>query len=265
MLLGSCLLGVVVVLAVIGPWIVPYDPLQTDFGAILQPPSTTHYFGTDELGRDVFSRVIVATRSSLVVSLIAVSIGLVGGTSLGMLAAYYGGILDATVMRLLEVLFAFPAILLAIILMAGLGTNTTNAMIAIGITFIPGFARVARATTQAVMTAQFVEVSRTFGMPSRRILVREILPNIQPTLLTQAAVGLGTAVIIESALSFLGLGTQPPFPSWGNMVADGLALLRLAPWITMVAGLAIFITVLAANLIGDGLRDYLDPRFGDHR
>ena len=258
-LLGGLLIGIVLAAALFAPQIAPYPPLQLDVAAMLRPPSAAHWLGTDELGRDVLSRAIYAARISMQVALIAVTVGLVGGTLIGLVAAYFGGIVDLVLMRVMELLFSFPAILLAVVLMASLGTSVLNAMIAIGIVFIPGFSRLARASTQAVLRQQYVEAARTIGMSHARILAREILPNILAPLLVEGAVAFAYAVLLESALSFLGLGAQPPDPSWGNMLSTGRGFMAQAPWLSLVPGMAMFICVLGFNLLGDGLRDVTDP------
>jgi peptide/nickel transport system permease protein len=257
--IGACLVGLVVLAAIGAPWIAPYSPYDLDVALMLQPPSWQHWLGTDEVGRDVLSRTVHAARISVEVALVAVSVGLLGGTLIGLLAAYFGGIADLVLMRLMELLFSFPAILLAIILMASLGTSILNAMIAIGIIFIPGFARLARATTMDVLRQQFVDAARAIGMGDSRIIFREILPNILAPSLVEAAVAFAYAVLLESALSFLGLGAQPPEPSWGNMINTGRGFMAQAPWLGIVPGTALFLCVLGFNLLGDGLRDLLDP------
>jgi peptide/nickel transport system permease protein len=248
-----------VLAALFAPWIAPYSPIELDVVQMLQGPSATHWLGTDEVGRDVFSRTIYAARISMQVALIAVSVGLIGGTLIGVVAGYFGGVVDLALMRVMELLFSFPAILLAVVLMASLGTSVLNAMVAIGIVFIPGFSRLARASAQAVLREQYVEAARTVGMSDMRIVLREILPNIVAPLLVEAAVAFAYAVLLESALSFLGLGAQPPDPSWGNMLNTGRGFMAQAPWLGIVPGMAMFISVLGFNLLGDGLRDVFDP------
>lgn len=240
-------------------WIAPYSPYDLDVAKMLQAPSLTHWLGTDEVGRDVLSRTIHAARISVEVALVAVAVGSVGGTLIGLLAAYFGGIVDAVLMRFMELLFSFPAILLAVVLMASLGTSILNAMIAIGIIFIPGFARLARASTMDVLRQQYVEAARAIGMSDARIMFREVLPNILAPSLVEAAVAFAYAILLESALSFLGLGAQPPEPSWGNMINTGRGFMAQAPWLGIVPGSALFLCVLGFNLLGDGMRDFLDP------
>ncbi|MGE0237768.1 MAG: ABC transporter permease [Parvibaculaceae bacterium] len=260
---GGAIVGVVLFLAASAPIVAPYSPFDLDIAQMLRGPSAAHLLGTDELGRDVLSRVIHAARLSMMVAVLASLIGLVFGTIIGTLAAYFGGAVDLVLMRLMEVLFSFPAILLAIVLMASLGTSILNAMIAIGIIFIPGFARLARASAESVLRQQYVEQARAIGMSHFRIVTREILPNIVAPLLVEAAVAFSYAVLLESALSFLGLGAQPPDPSWGNMLNTGRGFMAQAPWLSLAPGAAIFLTVLGFNMLGDGLRDAFDPHLRD--
>ena len=263
LLLGGVLVGCVVISAAFANLIAPYSPYDLDVGSMLQGPSFNHWLGTDELGRDVLSRTIYAARISVNVAVVAVSVGLIGGTVIGIIAGYFGGIVDMALMRLMELLFSFPAILLAVVLMASLGTSILNAMTAIGIIFIPGFSRLARASAQGVLRQQFVDAAHTIGMGNLRILTREMLPNIAPPLLVEAAVAFAYAVLLESALSFLGLGAQPPEPSWGNMLNTGRGFMGQAPWLGIVPGMAMFLCVLGFNLLGDGLRDFFDPQLRD--
>jgi len=256
---GGALVALVVVCAVFADVVAPYSPYDLDVASMLQGPSAAHWLGTDEIGRDELSRAIFAARISVEVAMIAVGIGLVGGTIIGIVAAYFGGWIDLALMRLMELLFSFPAILLAVILLASLGTSILNAMLAIGIIFIPGFSRLARAATNDVLRQQYVDAARTVGMGDGRILLREILPNVAAPLLVEAAVAFAYAVLLESALSFLGLGAQPPEPSWGNMLNTGRGFMAQAPWLGIVPGMAMFLCVLGFNLLGDGLRDAFDP------
>jgi peptide/nickel transport system permease protein len=260
---GGAIVGVILFIAIFAPLIAPYSPFDLNVVQMLRGPSPAHLLGTDELGRDVLSRVIHAARLSMMVAMLASLIGLVFGTIIGTLAAYFGGAVDLVLMRLMEVLFSFPAILLAIVLMASLGTSILNAMIAIGIIFVPGFARLARASAESVLRQQYVEQARAIGMSHFRIVTREILPNIVAPLLVEAAVAFSYAVLLESALSFLGLGAQPPDPSWGNMLNTGRGFMAQAPWLSLAPGFAIFLTVLGFNMLGDGLRDAFDPQLRD--
>jgi len=263
LVLGGFFVLCVLLSALFAQFIAPYSPYDLDVSIMLQGPSFTHWLGTDELGRDVLSRTIYAAQISIEVALVAVSVGLIGGTIIGIIAAYFGGFVDMALMRLMDLLFSFPAILLAVILMASLGTSTLNAMIAIGIIFIPGFSRLSRASTQGVLRQQYVDAARTIGMGDVRILIREILPNVAAPLLVEAAVAFAYAVLLESALSFLGLGAQPPEPSWGNMLNTGRGFMGQAPWLGIVPGMAMFLCVIGFNLLGDGLRDFFDPHLRD--
>jgi peptide/nickel transport system permease protein len=257
--IGGALVGLIVVCALFADYVAPYSPYDLDVSVMLQGPSAAHWLGTDEVGRDVLSRAIFAARISVQVALVAVGVGLIGGTIIGIIAAYFGGWIDLVLMRLMELLFSFPAILLAVILLASLGTSILNAMLAIGIIFIPGFSRLARAATNDVLRQQYVDAARSVGMGDGRILLREILPNVVTPLLVEAAVAFAYAVLLESALSFLGLGAQPPEPSWGNMLNTGRGFMAQAPWLGIVPGMAMFLCVLGFNLLGDGLRDAFDP------
>ncbi len=257
--IGGLLVAIVVICAIFADFVAPYSPYDLDVASMLQGPSAAHWLGTDEVGRDELSRAIFAARISVEVALVAVGVGLVGGTIIGIFAAYFGGWIDLALMRLMELLFSFPAILLAVILLASLGTSILNAMLAIGIIFIPGFSRLARAATNGVLRQQYIDAARTIGMGDIRIVVREILPNVVTPLLVEAAVAFAYAVLLESALSFLGLGAQPPEPSWGNMLNTGRGFMGQAPWLSIVPGMAMFLCVLGFNLLGDGLRDAFDP------
>jgi peptide/nickel transport system permease protein len=257
--IGGLLVAIVVISAVFADFVAPYSPYDLDVTYMLQGPSATHWLGTDEVGRDELSRAIFAARISIEVALVAVGVGLIGGTIIGIFAAYFGGWIDLALMRLMELLFSFPAILLAVILLASLGTSILNAMLAIGIIFIPGFSRLARAATNGVLRQQYIDAARTIGMGDVRIVLREILPNVVTPLLVEAAVAFAYAVLLESALSFLGLGAQPPEPSWGNMLNTGRGFMGQAPWLSIVPGMALFLCVLGFNLLGDGLRDAFDP------
>jgi peptide/nickel transport system permease protein len=260
---GGAIIGLILISALFAPLIAPYSPFDLDVAMMLQGPSAAHWLGTDELGRDVLSRIIHAAQISMLVAFTSAGVGLVFGTLVGVSAAYFGGWIDLVLMRFMELLFSFPAILLAIVLMASLGTSIFNAMIAIGIVFIPGFSRLARAAAEVVLREQYVEAARAVGMSHGRMILREILPNILAPLLVEAAVAFSYAILLESALSFLGLGAQPPDPSWGNMLNTGRGFMSQAPWLSIVPGLAIFLTVLGFNLLGDGLRDVLDPHLRD--
>jgi peptide/nickel transport system permease protein len=259
-LAGLVVLAGLAVVAVAGPWLAPYDPNAIDVPGRLAPPSLNHPFGTDNLGRDVLSRVLAGARVSLQVGLVAVGISLAGGLVIGLVAGFYAGAADAVLMRTMDVLFAFPAILLAIAVLAILGPGITNAMIAIGIVYTPIFARIVRAATMVATTQLYVLAARAAGAGDLRILLRHVLPNIAAPVIVQTSLSLAFAILAEAALSFLGLGVQRPDPAWGRMLAEGRDFVSQAPWMGVFPGLAIFITVLAFNVVGDGLRDALDPR-----
>lgn len=265
LMLGGIGTAIFIVTALAAGWLAPHSPTATDTNASLLSFDGNHWLGTDEYGRDTLARVLFAGRISLLVATIAVGIGLVGGTAIGLVSGYRGGRLDGILMRLMDLVFSFPAILLAIVVMAVLGTNIANAMIAIGIIFIPGFARLARSLTRAVVHEQFVAYARSTGVPVARILTREVLPNIAPGLMVQAAVAMGVAITLEAALSFLGLGAQPPTPSWGNMINAGRGFMSATPLMVIVPALAILFTVLSLNLLGEGLQTYFDRRRSGER
>lgn len=257
---GAVVLFVVLVLAIGAPWIAPFDPLKTSWSLVRKAPSALHWFGTDEVGRDLLSRVIWGARASLSAGVIAVSIAVSLGVPLGMLAGYVGGWFDAVVGRLTDAMLAIPFLILAIALAAFLGPSLGNAMIAIGISATPIFVRLARGQVLAARAEDWVEAARAVGNSPARILLRHIFPNILPPVLVQATLAIAAAIIAEASLSFLGLGQQPPSPSWGSMLNTAQRFLTQAPWMAIFPGLAIFLTVLAFNLFGDGLRDALDPK-----
>ncbi len=257
---GLIVVVAMVLLAVAAPWVAPFDPLATSFAIVRRAPSGTHWFGTDEVGRDLLSRVIWGGRASLAAGVISVSIAVGVGVPLGMLAGYAGGVVDALVSRITDAMLAIPFLILAIALAAFLGPSLGNAMIAIGITATPIFVRLSRGQVLAVRAEDYVEAARAVGNPPHRILLRHILPNILPPVIVQATLAIAAANIAEASLSFLGLGQQPPAPSWGSMLNTAQRFLTQAPWMAIYPGLAIFVTVLAFNLLGDGLRDALDPK-----
>jgi peptide/nickel transport system permease protein len=257
---GLCVILAFVALALLAPEIAPYDPLKTNFLAVRKPPTAVYWFGTDELGRDVLSRVIWGTRASLLAGLVSVSIALALGVPSGLLAGYAGGWVDALISRISDAMLACPSLILAIALAYTLGASLTSAMIAIGITATPVFIRLARAQVLAVMVEDYVEAARAVGNSDLRIAVRHILPNILAPLMVQATLAIAAAIIAEASLSFLGLGQQPPAPSWGSMLNVAKNYIGNAPWMAVWPGLSIFVVVLSFNLLGDGLRDALDPR-----
>jgi peptide/nickel transport system permease protein len=259
-LIGAAVLVIVILAAIFAAQISPYDPIRQDFRVEKEPPSAVHVMGTDEFGRDVFSRVVWGARASLLAGATAASIALVVGLLLGMVAAYYGRGTDNIIMRAMDVILAFPYILLAIGVVAILGPGLLNAMIAIGIVYIPHYARVVRGAVLSVRAREYVEAARTLGAQDRRIMWQHVLPNTLAPIIVQTTLSVGVAIIDTAGLSFLGLGTQPPTPDWGNMLSAGRSYVIDAPWIATFPGLAILVTVLAFNLMGDALRDAFDPR-----
>ncbi len=257
---GGVFVALFVVVAVFAPLIAPYDPLATSFTAIREAPSAVHWFGTDELGRDIFSRMAFGARASLLAGVVSVAIAVVVGVPFGLLAGFFGGWTDMAISRVADALLAIPFLILAIALAAFLGPSLTNAMIAIGLSGTPIFARLARAQTLSVAAEDYVEGARAIGLPNRWILIRYVFPNILPPLIVQATLAIATAIIAEASLSFLGLGQQPPDPSWGSMLNTAKNFMNQAPWMSIFPGSAIFLLVLGFNLLGDGLRDALDPR-----
>jgi peptide/nickel transport system permease protein len=249
-----------ILLALLAPWIAPYDPVKTSFTLVRKAPSWAHWFGTDEVGRDVLSRVIWGARASLSAGLVSVGIAVGAGVPLGLLAGYAGGWIDAVLSRLVDAMLAIPFLILAIALSAFLGPSLSNAMIAIGVTATPVFVRLTRGQTLGAKVEDYVEAARAVGNPHWRIALRHVLPNIVPPLLVQASLAIAGAIIAEAALSFLGLGQQPPAPSWGSMLNTAQRFIAQAPWMAFWPGFAIFFAVLSFNLLGDGLRDALDPR-----
>jgi peptide/nickel transport system permease protein len=258
--LGLIIIAVFVAMAVLAPVLAPYDPVQQSWTAIRKPPSLQHWFGTDESGRDLFSRVIFGARASLLAGLVSISIALGIGVPVGLLAGYGGKWTDALISRITDAMLACPFLILAIALAAFLGPSLENAMIAIGVTATPIFVRLTRGQVLAVKVEDYVEAARAVGNPPTRIARKHILPNILPALIVQATISIATAIIAEASLSFLGLGQQPPAPSWGSMLNTAQRFLTNAPWMAIWPGLAIFLIVLSFNMVGDGLRDALDPR-----
>jgi peptide/nickel transport system permease protein len=257
---GLAVLTIFILLAVLAPLISPYDAIATSWSLVRKAPSALHWFGTDELGRDVLARVIYGARASLLAGLISVTIAMSIGVPLGLLAGYRGGIVDVLISRITDAMLACPFLILAIALAAFLGPSLGNAMIAIGVSATPVFIRLTRAQVMGVKVEDYVEAARSIGNPPWRIALVHILPNILPALLVQATLSIAAAIIAEAALSFLGLGQQPPAPSWGSMLNAAQRFLTNAPWMAIWPGLAIFLVVLSLNLVGDGLRDALDPR-----
>jgi peptide/nickel transport system permease protein len=259
-LVGGGVLAVIVLAALAAPLISPFDPIKTNQRLSLEAPSLGHLMGTDRFGRDIFSRVVWGGQISLPIGLVAVGIGLLFGVSVGLVAGYYGGWVDAVSMRMVDLLLAFPGILLALAIIAILGGSLTNLMIAVGVSAIPDYVRITRGTVLSLKQREFVLAARVIGCRGPTIMLRHILPNVMAPLIVLATLGMATAIITGSALSFLGLGIKPPTPEWGNMLAEGREFLQHAWWVAFFPGAAIMLTVLSINLLGDGLRDALDPR-----
>lgn len=258
--LGGTIILVLVLVALLAPLLAPYDPTKLALGKRLAPPSWIFPFGTDEFGRDILSRVIYGTRLTLYVGVVAVGIGLLSGVSIGMISGYAGGWIQAVLMRSVDFLYTFPDILIALGLVAFLGPSLTNAMIAVGISVIPYYARVTYSVVLVERNKPYFEASQVIGSGHIRLIMRHLLPNILPPLIVVATLGFSAAVLSAAALSFLGLGAQPPDAEWGKMLADGRNYITRSPWILIFPGLAIIVTVLGFNIFGDGIRDLLDPR-----
>ena len=257
---GASVLVLLLLAALTAPLLAPQSPLTQNLYQRLLPPSTEHLFVTDEFGRDIFSRLLFGARISLRIGLVAIAVALTAGTLLGLLAGYRGGWVDTLVMRAMDILLAFPSILLAIAIVAVIGPGIDNVMVAISIVMVPQYARLVRASVLTVREAAYVEAARALGAGHLRIVFASVLPNCMAPLVVQSTLSLGTAILDAAGLSFLGLGAQPPTPEWGAMLSGGRELLLTAPWVMTFPGLAILLVVLALNLFGDGLRDALDPR-----
>jgi peptide/nickel transport system permease protein len=258
--LGLILLALLILVAIFAPQITRFDPVALSPRDRLQPPNLVHWFGTDTFGRDIYTRVIFGTRLSLLVGVVSVVIATLLGVSMGLIAGYFGGLADALVMRGVDVMLAFPGILLALVIVAVLGPDLLNAMIAVGISAAPTYARVTRGAVLQIKSSAFIEAATVIGAPTWRIILRHLLPNILGPIVVVLTLGVAGAIISGASLSFLGLGARPPTPEWGLMLSEGRNFLRQAWWISTFPGLAIMATVLAINLLGDGLRDALDPR-----
>lgn len=258
--IGGGLVTVFLVVTAVAPWLAPYDPVTPDFAEVLSPPSWRHPFGTDDIGRDIFSRVLHGSRVSLEAGLFTVALALTVGLPLGLVAGFFGGRLDNLIMRGIEVILSFPTLVLALGITAVLGPKLIHALFAIGIVFVPHFARLIRAQVLTVRENDFVAAARALGASDVRVMGQHVLPNCLAPILVQSSFSIAFAILAEAALSFLGLGTQPPTPSWGIMLSMGRGYLEQAPWLGAFPGLAIFVTVLGFNLLGDGIRDALDPR-----
>ena len=261
--IALCFIIFLIFLAFFGDIIAPYKINEYDYSAILQGPSLRHFFGTDEFGRDLFSRILSGTKISLAVGFGAVTVGAVCGTILGLLAGYYGGIIDSIIMRICDVLFAFPGIILAIAIVAILGSGMTNVVIAVAVFSTPTFARLVRSRTLTLKNSVFVMAAKNIGVSDAGILFRHILPGAIPDIIVQYSMSFGSSILTASSLSFLGMGAQPPTPEWGLLLSNGRNCMTSAMYVTIFPGLAIFLTVLSFNLLGDGLRDALDPKLSE--
>jgi peptide/nickel transport system permease protein len=259
-LAGVLIVASLLVVAVAAPWLAPYAPTAIFPGAEIRPPSSRFLLGTDEVGRDILSRVLYGARVSLGVAIPSVALATLVGTTMGVGLGYGGGAPDLLAMRLFDVLFAFPPILLAIALVAALGPSTVNLILTIALLMLPQFAVLARSATLALKPQEFVQAARALGASHWRILGRHVLPNISGPLVVQTSLSLSIVILVEAALSFLGLGTQPPAPSWGSMLSRGRQYMTIAPWLVLAPGFAIMLAVLGFNLVGDAQRDLLDPR-----
>lgn len=257
---GLIMLTGLVLVALFAPLIAPYGLNEPDVANRLSGPSLDHPFGTDNIGRDVFSRVVIASRVSLQVGAISVGIAVALGVPIGLISGYYGGRIDSILMRVMDILFSIPAIVLAMAILAALGPNIVNAMVAIGIVYTPIFARITRGSVLSLRDAVFVRAARSIGATDSRIIATHILPNVIAPIIVQTSLSLAFAILAEAALSFLGLGVQPPDPAWGRMLSEGRGFFQQAPWMALFPGLAILLTVMSFNLVGDGLRDALDPQ-----
>lgn len=259
-LVGVGVIALLIFAAVMSPWLAPYDPVEMDPGNALQAPTREHVMGTDEYGRDLFSRVVFGSRTSLAVGIISVSIALSLGTALGLVSGYYLGLLDTVISRAMDLLYAFPPLLLTLLIIAIMGTGIDKAMIALGIIYTPAFARVCRGSVLTERGKVYVEAAQMVGASNFRVIRTHILPNVLAPTIVNATLFMSHAILIEAALSYLGLGTQPPMPSWGMMLKQGRDVMQLSPWPSLWPGLAIMTVVLAFNVFGDGLRDALDPK-----
>ncbi|MBI3959854.1 MAG: ABC transporter permease [Chloroflexi bacterium] len=258
--LGVLIVGMLFVSALLAPWLAPYDPEVQFSDDARQPPSLQYLFGTDTIGRDNFSRILYGTRVSLLVGVASMVLATTLGVTIGLVAGYYGGWLDALLMRTMDALLAFPAVLLAIFIIAVLGPSLLNAILAVGIVYMPSFARLIRASALSIREKEYLESARAVGLRDIQIMRRVILLNSLSPIVVQFSLGVGYAILVEAGLSFLGLGVQPPTPAWGSMLGYGRNYMSIAPWLTAFPGLAIFVTVLGFNFVGDGLREALDPR-----
>jgi peptide/nickel transport system permease protein len=259
-LVGGVVVVLAVFMAVCAPIVSPYDPLKQDLGGLLAPPSAAHLLGTDNVGRDVFARAIWGTRVSLIAGSVSVALALIAGCLLGLAAGYWRALVDDVVMRMMDALLSFPALVLALALGAVLGAGLVGVVITLGVVYTPGFARLMRGQVLTLRTREYVDAARLLGAADWRILRRHVLPNAATPIVVQASLSIAFAILAEASLSFLGLGVQPPEPSWGSMINAGRGYLQQAPWMVFGPGTALFITVLGLNFVGDAIRDALDPR-----
>jgi peptide/nickel transport system permease protein len=258
--IGTALLSLLLLVALLAPWIAPHPPLKTNMSNTLAPISATHWLGTDQFGRDVLSRILLGTQVSLKVAFAVVALSLTAGTLIGALAGFAGGWIERLTLVIIDILLAFPGFLFALALVAARGSSLESVIIAVAIAFTPRVAAVMRSVVLTIKPRPFIEASRAIGMSEMRVLLRHIIPNALPPVIVVATVSAATAILAEAGLSFLGLGVQPPTPTWGNIISDGNSLITTNPWISLSAGLCIAVAVIAFNLLGDGLRDTLDPQ-----
>ncbi len=262
---GAAVLVAALLVALSAPFLAPYDPLQQDLGNALAPPGRVHLLGTDNVGRDVLSRVMWGTRISLVAGFASVAIAVAAGSLLGIVAGYWGGRIDGIVMRLMDAVLSFPPLVLALALGAVLGAGLSGVLIALGVVYTPTFARLMRGQVLAITAREYVDAARALGAPGWRVAWRHVLPNASTPIVVQASLSVAFAILAEASLSFLGLGIQPPQASWGSMINAGRGYLQSAPWIVFGPGAALFVTVVGLNFVGDAVRDALDPRLGATR
>jgi peptide/nickel transport system permease protein len=258
--IGTAILALLLVVAILAPWLAPHPPLKTNMSNTLAPMSATYWLGTDQFGRDVLSRILIGTQVSLKVAFAVVALSLTAGTLIGALAGFAGGWIERVTLIVIDILLAFPGFLFALALVAARGSSLESVIVAVAIAFTPRIAAVMRSVVLTIKSRPFIEASRAIGMTELRVLLRHVIPNALPPVIVVATVSAAAAILAEAGLSFLGLGVQPPTPTWGNIISDGNALITTNPWISLSAGLCIALAVIAFNLLGDGLRDTLDPQ-----